>query len=427
MFDCIRSPFMQFRLSFLFFLELQSLGKTKTLKVFKMDNLKHIEMRNKIENMLNEGVLPNDISEKLGIRIGNQDDKGSIKWFLKCIRSRKHMVSIHKNYPHIFTRKRLNLDEERIKGLYLAKELPPYKIAKIMKCDTVTIFNRLRKMDVKIRNHSESHLLSNYTGIKEVKIVGLTPEKAYVLGVLCGDGWVTLSKSYRIGLSVKDKDFAMKFVESLKKSYGVKCAIYRRLRKNKNWNAQYTVSFSSKRACQDVSSYGTFNCVDWRVPKQILNSSDKQVIGYFLRGFYDSEGHVNASYYQLKATNTNWEGLKGIMALLTKFNVHFITTSKKHKNDKYKPCYEVLITGSDSYKLFKKYVGFSIKRKQKALLKLQNIRKQKRYTKNDFEKAIKLRKEGLHQAEISRRIGVVRSTIGKWFRNEDYHFSKLCR
>lgn len=387
-----------------------------------MSNLKHIETRNRIENLLDKGLSVNEISEKLGIRKGNQRDKGSIKWFLKCISSKKNMQRIHQKYPEIFTRKRLNLDEQKIKELYLMKEVPPYKIAKVMNCDTVTIFNRLRKMNVKIRDYSESHLLKTYTGIKRIKNVGLTPEKAYILGVLCGDGWIVSSeRGYRIGLAVKDKDFAIKFTESIKKSYGVECKIRKYIPKNKNWNVQYAVDLSSKLACENILSYGKFNCVDWRVPKQILDSDDNKIIGYFLRGFYDSEGHVNASCYQLKASNTNWEGLKGVMVLLTKLDIHFITTCKKHKDNKYKPCYELYITGSDSYKRFKKYIGFSIKRKQNALLKLQNIRKQKRYTKSDFENAIKLREEGLHQAEISRRTGVIHSTISKWFKKEDYY------
>lgn len=387
------------------------------------DKNTHIELRNRIENMLDNFSIE-DTSIKLGIRIGHQRDRGSIKWFIKCIRSKKHMNTVHKKYPQIFTRKRLNLDEEKMKEMYLVEELPPYKIAKIMKCDTMTIFNRLRKMNVEIRDYSKSHLLKTYTGIKRIKNVGLTPEKAYILGVLCGDGWVVSSESYRIGLSVKDKDFAIKFTESIKKSYGVECKIRKYVPKNRNWNVQYVVGLSSKLACEDILTYGKFNCVDWRVPKQIFDSDDNKIIGYFLRGFYDSEGHVNASCYQLKASNTNWEGLKSIMILLDKLNIHFITTCKKHKDNKYKPCYELYITGSDSYKNFKESVGFSIKRKQDALLKLQNIRKQKRYTKTDFEKAIKLRKEGLHQAEISRRTGVIHSTISKWFKKEEY-YSKL--
>ena len=156
-------------------------------------------------------------------------------------------------------------------------------------------------MNVKIRNYSESHLLKTYAGIKKVKIVGLTQEKAYILGVLCGNGWIASSKRrYRIGLSVKDKDFAIRFAKSLKESYGIECTIRKCVPKNKNWNVQYAVDLNSKLACEDILSYGIFNTTDWRVPKQILGSNDNKVIGYFLRGFYDSEGHVNASCYQLK-------------------------------------------------------------------------------------------------------------------------------
>jgi len=330
------------------------------------------------------------------------------------------MDIIHKKYSEIFTRKRLNLDEEWIKELYLVKELPPYKIAKIMKCDTVTIFNRLKNMNVKIRSYSESHKLKTYASLKQIKVTGLTQEKAYILGVLCGDAWISI-RSYRIGLMAIDLDFVREFQKNMKKAYGLSSKIRNIKPRKGNWSVQYLFGISSKLLCEDILSYGNFNTHNWRIPKEIFESTNIKITGSFLRGFYDSEGHVNPERYTLKATSSNKEGFLDILNLLSKLGIHYITILKKHKNPYYKLGYEVLITGSDSYKKFKEIVGFSIKRKWEALLKLQNVRKQNRYTKNDFEKAIKLREEGFYQAEISRKTGVERGTINRWFRNKEYY------
>ncbi|MBL7147607.1 MAG: hypothetical protein ISS82_02170 [Nanoarchaeota archaeon] len=386
---------------------------------------RHIKTRDKVESLLNKNYSVEEISKRLEIKTGHALDKGSINWYKKCIVSKLSMQKRHKEHPEIFTRKRLNLNEEKIKEMYLSKEMPPHKIAKIMKCDTMTIFNRLREMDIKIRGYSESHKLKTYAGLKKVKNCGLTPEKAYILGVLCGDGWISYgNRMYTIGLRCIDKDFVEEFRRNIKIVYGVNCKIRSVQPRKKNWSNQYVSCLFSKLACEDILSYGCFKGHNWRVPTEILNSKNIGLIGNFLRGFYDSEGHVNSRWYTLKATTSNKEGFLEILGLLKKLKIHYITKLKKHRNKKYKIGLEVLITGSDSYKKFKEYVGFSIKRKQDNLLKLQNIRPQKRYTKEDFEKALKLKKEGLRVLAISRKIGVIHSTVSKWLRDEE-HYSKL--
>ena len=387
------------------------------------EKINHIITRNKIESMLNEGLSLEDISAKFGLRLGHEKDRSSIKWFVKCIRSKKHMNGIHQKYPHIFTRKRLNLNEEKMEELYLVKELPPYKIGRIMGCDTMTIFNRLRKRGIKTRSYSESRKVNTYEGVIKIKNTGLTLEKAYILGVLCGDAWISL-KGNRIGLRCIDKDFVQEFQKNVEKVYGIPCRTRKDKPKNPKWSMQYSIDLYSTLACKDVLSYGRFNTDEWKVPKEIIDSNDAKIIGNFLRGFYDSEGHVNPKAYHLKATTSNKAGFSDILYLLKKLKIHYITGFKKHKNPKYKLGYEVFVTGSNSYKIFKRYIGFSIKRKQDKLLKLQDIRPQKRYTKEDFEKTVELYKKGLSQADISRKLGIIHSTVSKWLINEE-HYSKL--
>jgi len=60
-----------------------------------------------------------------------------------------------------------------------------------------------------------------YSIIKELKwgYEKLTVEKAYIFGVLCGDGY--LSTNNLIGLKVTDLDFAEEFARCMKEVYGL--------------------------------------------------------------------------------------------------------------------------------------------------------------------------------------------------------------
>lgn len=55
----------------------------------------------------------------------------------------------------------------------------------------------------------------------------LTSEKAYILGVLCGDGYLN-NKRKRIALcNVKDEDFADIFKDQIIKQYGINICKYK--------------------------------------------------------------------------------------------------------------------------------------------------------------------------------------------------------
>ena len=68
--------------------------------------------------------------------------------------------------------------------------------------------------------------------IKESSII-LNEDKAYILGVLCGDGWIT-TKS-RFGLNAIDLDFVQEFKRCIFEVYGLNCSIIKREGRKTNY------------------------------------------------------------------------------------------------------------------------------------------------------------------------------------------------
>ena len=87
----------------------------------------------------------------------------------------------------------------------------------------------------------------------------LTMSKAYIFGVLCGDGYV--STNYRTGLNANDLDFVEEFRNCIKKVYGLNCNIKQRPARKTNYGQgkiQYSAVLSSKKAWHDILRYDSF-------------------------------------------------------------------------------------------------------------------------------------------------------------------------
>ncbi len=122
----------------------------------------------------------------------------------------------------------------------------------------------------------------------------LTLEKAYILGVLCGDGYITTH--FRVGLDVCDQEFAEKFQICLQKVYGLSPPIIIRTRKSTNFDCtpkpQHIIQLRSKLVVQDLLRYATsFRTFEWIIPDEIKMAS-RDIQGSVIRGFADSEGCV---------------------------------------------------------------------------------------------------------------------------------------
>lgn len=244
---------------------------------------------------------------------------------------------------------------------YVKEKLSSCEIAKKYDVTSVTVEKWVRHYKLPLRTHRES---MNTPRIKEIlrekKLIKpgggyekLDENKAYVLGVLCGDGHIS-QKTIRFEIR-RDEEFIKEFARCLRKIYELPCR-YRYYRKRNSFVAY----FSYEIVCRDLLSYGKFGCYRWRVPSEILNNRRLRLSAAFLRGFFDSEGSVGS--YQVNAVSVNQRGLKDIRKLLAKLGIESRVYSIRNK-----AYFIIRISHRRNLRLFEKHVGFTAQRKQAKL------------------------------------------------------------
>ncbi|MFH8087083.1 MAG: LAGLIDADG family homing endonuclease [Candidatus Aenigmatarchaeota archaeon] len=246
--------------------------------------------------------------------------------------------------------------------LYKNNELSASALAKKFNTSAVTVINWLKSYGIKVRTHKEAMRTKI---IKEIlrekhlfkptkkKYENLVEDKAYILGVLCGDGHINPNF---IRLEIKDdEEFIKKFVDSFKNVYGIECDYWYYPKRN-----TFVTYITSHLICADLRKYGKFGRYDWTLPREVLKSDDNGIIRAFLKGFFDSEGSVGS--YVISVSSVNKKGLIGVKKLLSKLGIRAnLIAVKKGK-------YFVLyISRKENIKKFKQLINFTINRKRKRL------------------------------------------------------------
>ena len=205
-------------------------------------------------------------------------------------------------------------DETAEKWVELYKNgLSIVKIAKEYNVNNETVRYWLKKKNVKLL---DSGYRSKQRAFERFKKVNLNPTEslAYILGVIEGDGCISKN---RVKLHVTDKDFADEFEKHLK-IIGFD-NIKRRIVKRPNHKEVYEVYVFSAPFCEwyhKLEKYGDY--------EKMFNN--KNFMGLFLRGIFDSEGSVSSS---IRMTNTNKDLLDLCCKFLNKLKIEF---SVYHKN-----------------------------------------------------------------------------------------------
>lgn len=250
--------------------------------------------------------------------------------------------------------------EEELYKLYLEEKQSAQKIAGKYNVSTITAINWLKHYDILVRTHLESMNTSQMKKeLREKKLrmptkefSKLSPEKSYLLAVLCGDGHIHPGM---IRLEIrKDEEFIKEFSSCLKKVYGLEFKHYYYAKRN-----SFILYASPEIVCNDLLKYGKFGTFDWNVPKEIMESNDEKIISSFLRGIFDSEGSVTKC--SVLMCSANKKGIEEIKILLKKIGI-------ESKITKTKAGYYILwIFRKERFKIFRKRVGFTIKRKMDKL------------------------------------------------------------
>ena len=304
-----------------------------------------------------------------------------IKKYCKCgcgtiIKKNKNFVRGHN--------RRIKLNEELIRKLYLKDKLSTDEIASKLKCGSTTIKRRLKKLNVKIRSLKEAALLAakkgkNYMQSKEGKrrhgllmkghqhnlrlnynrdyFKKFSRNMAYILGYIAADGCVS---DKNLILCSKDKEL----LEQINKEMG-------REKEIRQKGKYYSVYFSSIIILNDLKKLGikkrkTFTLKPLNIPKKFHSD--------FIRGFFDGDGcfayHKTLHTYKSMITNASKEILVWIYNNLpTKKGVVY-----KRKNTN---CYELrygfedtLLFGDFIYKNLNKNI-ILLKRKYNIFNKIR--------------------------------------------------------
>jgi len=157
----------------------------------------------------------------------------------------------------------------------------------------------------------------------------------------------------------------------IKKVYGIVPSLYYRDRNknNKKWSNIWVAKISRKEVYNDLSIYG-FGGNNWKIPKEIENSNNENIIGSFLKGFYDSEGSVSKGIrsFNISVHSNSHEGILGIKSLLEKLEIETSKMMEDVRPNRNSTFY-FFILRKNSVKRFLNKVGFSIQRKQDKLKK----------------------------------------------------------
>lgn len=196
-----------------------------------------------------------------------------------------------------------------------------------------------------------------------------SPILAHIIGVKVGDGWLyNYGYDYEIGLNVNDYEFAARTGRNLAKLLGQEKPYQPRWDR---WHHYWRV------ICYSILLYHLLD-QPWRKLKPYIEQC-RSCVAAFLKAFFDGEGSIRGR--KLRAYNTDKELLLYIQQLLKRY--YNIEATGPHKGERsghrfrspangkyYKARKTVLYLQvlAESLPMYRKYIGFAIKRKQRILI-----------------------------------------------------------
>jgi hypothetical protein len=167
---------------------------------------------------------------------------------------------------------------EEIIRFYTIEKLTTQKIGQIFDSSPETIANVLRRNGIILRKRSESNKLSTKFTFTE-----MTEEKAFLLGLIYGDGSISIRQDY-INLTSGDLDLLEKSRDIL----GNKFKIY----KIENSNC-YRGVIHSHKLCEEL--FTLFGLINNKSDKLIWPNLKPNLIPFFISGYLATDGCISIS------------------------------------------------------------------------------------------------------------------------------------
>ncbi len=174
----------------------------------------------------------------------------------------------------------IKITKRQLENLYAKKKLPMNKIAKILGCNTVTVFKKLKQNKVVSRTTSEA-----MTKYPKTDFSGNLVEKAYMLGFRTGDLGVRLDGNLICAGCGTTKKEQLDLIKSMFSRYGPLTVVYSK--KYGSWNICARLNKSFEFLLQKLKF----------IPEDTL--SDGDLFWSFVAGYTDAEGNIGV--YQNRA------------------------------------------------------------------------------------------------------------------------------
>ena len=235
------------------------------------------------------------------------------------------------------------------------------EVANILNVSTSTIQRYKNKYKLKtnlknaenanVEKHTKYFCNKNYFD----KIDSL--DKAYLLGFLCADGFVTDRNEIGIGVSEKDRDVVEFFQSQLESNKPIK-------KKDGIYNS-VELRIQNKYLVDKVKEYGIVSNKSLILDiKKIIQTAqlDEKQISVFLLGYFDGDGCIslahrqnnNKEYFEMNITGT----LETVQFFKEYFDGHGSIT-KRHKDDKNNYTLQMSNNFSTIYKALSKIYLYS--------------------------------------------------------------------
>lgn len=193
-----------------------------------------------------------------------------------------------------------------------------------------------------------SNMFGNYTKVPSVDV-------AYLLGVLVGDGCLTIKD--RIIVSTNDQEVLEKVQDAARAHLGAEFV--------KSSSGKYDYQLCSVEAKTMVRSWGISETyARHKTVPEWIKLAPKEYVVAFLRGLFDTDGSAEKSG-AVSLSSANRKLIEEVHAMLLNLGIVARIYDRKKKYNNQMQSYITIY--SDFVELFSKEIGFTIKRKQKAL------------------------------------------------------------
>jgi len=178
----------------------------------------------------------------------------------------------------------------------------------------------------------------------------LTPDLAYLMGLLVGDG--TLTYRNAVNLSTGDDFIRNEFYRIVWEQFGYRA-------RTKGNKTDHYISSKQIRRFFECLGLGYDQAQTKHVPDSILRAP-REIVRAFLQGLFDADGYADTRYGNVSLASASLRLIREVQMLLLNFGV--ISSIKVKKTTKL-PSYILLISGIDALHFYNR-IGFRLPRKQ---------------------------------------------------------------